>query len=150
VPSARRRVFWTFANRAQLRQVGDVTGVLSRRRRNDGPKHTKLLVTNLPQATAQVTVACYLRRWPVELGIKELKGVVGLGQPQVTKAAARVERSVAGALMAYGRLVASGGEKNYPGHARGAAAPQKRAPWGGGARREPRAGAPATGREEDV
>ena len=101
VPSARRRVFWTFAKRAQLRQVGDVTIVLSRRRRNDSPKQTKLLVTNLPQATAHTTVACYLRRWPVELCIKELKGVVGLGQPQVTKEAARVERSVAVAFMAY-------------------------------------------------
>jgi Transposase DDE domain len=101
VPSARRRVFWTFAKRAQLRQVGDVTVVLSRRRRNDSPKQTKLLVTTLPQATAHTTVACYLRRWPVELCIKELKGVVGLGQPQVTKEAARVERSVAVAFMAY-------------------------------------------------
>jgi Transposase DDE domain len=101
VPNARRRVFWTFAKRAQLRQVGDVTIVLSRRRRNDSPKHTKLLVTNLPQATAHTTVACYLRRWPVELCIKELKGVVGLGQHQVTKDAARIERSVAVAVMAY-------------------------------------------------
>lgn len=101
VPGARRRVFWTFAKRAQLRQVGEVTIVLSRRRRNDSPKQTKLLVTNLPQATAHTTVACYLRRWPVELCIKELKGVVGLGQPQVTKDAARVERSVAVAVMAY-------------------------------------------------
>jgi Transposase DDE domain len=99
--SPRRRVFWTFAKRAQLRQVGDVTVVLSRRRRNDSPKHTKLLVTNLPQATAHTTVAVYLRRWPVELCIKELKGVVGLGQHQVTKDVARVERSVAIALMAY-------------------------------------------------
>jgi Transposase DDE domain len=101
VPSARRRVFWTYAQRAQWRQVGDVTVVLSRRRRNDSPKQTKLLVTTLPQATAHTTVACYLRRWPVELCIKELKGVVGLGQPQVTKDAARVERSVAVAVMAY-------------------------------------------------
>jgi DDE family transposase len=101
VPSARRRVFWTFAKRAELRQVGDVTVVLSRRRRNESPKHTKLLVTNLPQATAHLTVALYLRRWPVELCIKELKGVVGLGQHQVTKDAARVERSVAVAVMAY-------------------------------------------------
>jgi hypothetical protein len=101
VPTPHRRVFWTFAKRAQLRQVGDVTVVLSRRRRNDSPKHPKLLVTNLPQATAHLTVALYLRRWPVELCSKELKGVVGLGQPQVTKDAARVERSVAVALMAY-------------------------------------------------
>jgi hypothetical protein len=101
VPSARRRVFWSFAKRAELRQVGDVTVVWSRRRRNDSPKHIKLLVTNLPQATAHLTVALDLRRWPVELCIKELKGVVGLGQHQVTKEAARVERSVAVAFMTY-------------------------------------------------
>jgi hypothetical protein len=37
VPSARRRVFWPLTNRTELRQVGDVTGVRSRRRRNDSP-----------------------------------------------------------------------------------------------------------------
>jgi hypothetical protein len=101
VPNPRRRVFWTFAKQAQWAHVGDVTVVLSRRRRNDSPTHTKLLVTNLPQATAHLTVALYLRRWPVELCIKELQSVVGLGQHQVTKDAARVERSVAVAVMAY-------------------------------------------------
>lgn len=101
VPSAPRRVFWTFAKRAELRQVGEVTVVLSRRRRNLSPKHTKLLVTNLPQATAHVTVAIYLRRWPVELCFKELKGAIGLGQAQVTKDEGRAERSVAVTLMAY-------------------------------------------------
>jgi Transposase DDE domain len=101
VPTVRRRVFWTFAKPAQLAHVGEVTIVLSRRRHNESPKHTKLLVTNLPQATAHLTVALYLRRWPVELWIKELKSVVGLGQHQVTKDAARVERSVAVAVMAY-------------------------------------------------
>jgi hypothetical protein len=101
VPTVRRRVFWTFAKPAQLAHVGEVTVVLSRRRRNESPKHTKLLVTNLPQATAHLTVALYLRRWPVELCIKELKSVVGLGHHQVTKDAARVERSVAVAVMAY-------------------------------------------------
>ena len=60
-------MFWTFAKQAQLVHVGDVTVVLSRRWRNESPKHTKLLVTNLPQATAHLTVALYLRRWPVEL-----------------------------------------------------------------------------------
>jgi hypothetical protein len=101
VPNTQRRVFWTFAKQAQLAHVGDVTVVLSRRRRNESPKHTKLLVTNLPQATAHLTVALYLRRWPVELCIKELKSAVGLGQHQVTKDVARVERSVAVAVMAY-------------------------------------------------
>ena len=36
-----------------------------------------------------------LRRWHVELLIKELKGATGLGQAQVTKQTQRVERSVA-------------------------------------------------------
>ena len=98
---ARYRVFWTFAKPVTLREVGDVTVVLSKRRRNDGPKPTKVLVTNLPQATAHGTVATYLRRWPVEQFFKEWKEVVGVGQHQVTRDAARVERSVAVTLMAY-------------------------------------------------
>jgi len=98
---ARYRVFWTFAKPTTLREVGDVTVVLSRRRRNDSPKNTKVLVTNLPQATAHRTAAIYLRRWPVELFFKEWKEVVGVGQHQVTKDATRVERSVAVSLMAY-------------------------------------------------
>jgi hypothetical protein len=41
----------------------------------------------------------------IELLVKELKGVVGLGQHQVTKQVERVERSVAVAIMAYLRLL---------------------------------------------
>jgi Transposase DDE domain len=134
VPHTRRRVFWTFAKRAELRQVGDVTVVLSRRRRNDSPKHTKLLVTNLPQATAHLTVALYLRRWPVELCIKELKGVVGLGQPQVTKDAARVERSVAVALMAYLLLLRLRAQQIKPGTSWSAFGLKQQFVWEVGAR----------------
>ena len=61
-------------------------------------------MTKLPQATAHTTVAGYLRRWPVALFFKAGKGALGVGQHQVTKAAARVARSVAVALMAYWRL----------------------------------------------
>jgi hypothetical protein len=134
VASARRRVFWTFAKRAELRQVGDVTVVLSRRRRNDSPKHTKLLVTNLPQATAHLTVALYLRRWPVELCIKELKGVVGLGQHQVTKDAARVERSVAVAIMAYLLLLRLRARQIKPGSSWSAFTLKQELAWDWGAR----------------
>jgi hypothetical protein len=85
-----------------LRHRGDVTVVLSKRRRNDGPKQTKILVTNLPETVpAREIVGVYLRRWWVELLVKELKGVVGMGQQQVTKQVDRVERSVAVAIMAY-------------------------------------------------
>jgi hypothetical protein len=134
VPSARRRVFWTFAKRAELRQVGDVTVVLSRRRRNESPKHTKLLVTNLPQATAHLTVALYLRRWPVELCIKELKGAVGLGQHQVTKDAARVERSVAVAVMAYLLLLRLRAKQIKPGTPWSAFTLKQNLAWEWGAR----------------
>ena len=76
--------------------------VLSKCRRHDGPKQTKILVTNLPETVpAREIVGVYLRRWWIELLVKELKGVVGLGQHQVTKQADRVERSVAVAIMAY-------------------------------------------------
>ncbi|HSF29906.1 MAG TPA: hypothetical protein VLK82_05465 [Candidatus Tectomicrobia bacterium] len=43
----------------------------------------------------------YLRRWWVEWLCRELNGVVGLGQHQVTTQVDRVERSVAVAIMAY-------------------------------------------------
>jgi hypothetical protein len=134
VPTARRRVFWTFAKRAELRQVGDVTVVLSRRRRNDSPKHTTRLVTNLPQATAHLTVALYLRRWPVELCLKELQGVVGLGEHQVTKDAPRVERSVAVALMAYLLLLRLRAKQIKPGHSWSAFTLKQQFAWEVGAR----------------
>jgi hypothetical protein len=102
VNTQRRRTFWAYAKRTRLRHLGDVTVVLSKIRRNDGPKQTKILVTNLPETvTAREVVGVYLRRWWVELLFKELKGAVGMGQHQVTKQTDRVERSVAVAIMAY-------------------------------------------------
>jgi hypothetical protein len=97
----RRRTYWTFTKRARLRHIGDVTIILSKKRRNDGPKPTKMLVTNLPDVRARQVVDVYRRRWTVELLIKELKGATGLGQHQVTKEPQRIERSVAIAVMAY-------------------------------------------------
>jgi hypothetical protein len=90
VNTQRRRTFWVYTKRARLRHVGDVTVVRSQCRRHDGPRQTTIRVTNLPE-----------RRWWIELLMKELKGVVGLGPLQVTSKADRVERSVAIAIMAY-------------------------------------------------
>ena len=46
--------------------------VLSKRRRHDGPKQTKRLVTHLPEpVTAREIVGVYLRRWWVELLVKD-------------------------------------------------------------------------------
>jgi transposase len=101
----RRRTYWTYTKQACLRHVGDVTIVLSKQRRNAGPKQTNILVTNLPEVTARQVVDAYRRRWAVELRMKELKGATGLGQHQVTKDPQRVERSVAISVMAYLLLV---------------------------------------------
>jgi DDE family transposase len=97
----RRRTYWTYTKRACLRHIGDVTIILSKQRHNDGPKQTKILVTNLPAVSARQVVDVYRRRWLVELLIKELKGATGLGQHQVTKDPHRVERSIAISIMAY-------------------------------------------------
>jgi hypothetical protein len=97
-----RRTFWVSTQRVRLRHLGDVTVVLSTCRRNDGPKHTKILVTNLPEmVTARQMVSIDLRRWWVALLMKPLKGVVGLGPHQVTTQVEQGERSVAVAIMAY-------------------------------------------------
>jgi hypothetical protein len=101
VNTQRRRTFWVYATRVRRRHLGDVTVVLSKCRRNAGPKQPKIRVTNLPKTvTAREVVGVYLRRWGIELLMKELKGVVGLGQHQVTRKTARVERSVAMAIRA--------------------------------------------------
>ena len=99
--SSHRRTYWTYTKRACLRHVGDVTIILSKKRRHNGPKQTKILVTNLPEVRARQVVDVYRRRWSVELLMKELKEATGLGQHQVTKEPRRVERSVAISLMAY-------------------------------------------------
>jgi hypothetical protein len=100
VHTQHRRTFWVDAKRARLRHLGDVTVVLSKCRRNQGPKHTKIRGTNRPETvTAREVVGVYLRRWWVELLFKELNG--GGGKHQVTQKPDRVARSVAVALIAY-------------------------------------------------
>jgi hypothetical protein len=100
-PDGRRRDYWVFTRRATLHNLGDVTIVLSKKRRNDGPKGVKILVTNLTEASAGAILSMYAWRWGVELTIKELKSGLHLGQMQVTKEAERVRRSVALSVLAY-------------------------------------------------
>jgi hypothetical protein len=88
-----------------LRHIGDVTIILSKKRRHDGPNATKILVTNLPDVRARRIVDMYRRRWSVELLMKELKGATRVGQHQVTKEPQRVERSVVMSMMAYLMIV---------------------------------------------
>ena len=91
--------------RATLHKLGDVTIVLSKKRRNDGPKGVKIFVTNLTEASVGVMLSMYARWWGVELTIKELKSGLHLGQMQVTKESERVERSVTLSVLAYLLLV---------------------------------------------
>ena len=104
-PDGRRQDYWVFSRQAELNDLGEVTIVLSKRRRNEGPKKTKIIVTNLLEAKVGETLSQYARRWGVELTIKELKGGLHLGQMQVTKRAERVERAVVLPVLAYLLLV---------------------------------------------
>ena len=84
-----------------LRQVGDVTLVLSKKGRNVGPHNTKLLVTNLAELTPSQVVRIYQKRWAVELLNWELKSGLGLGEHQVSGDTNRSEKSVGIAVLAY-------------------------------------------------
>jgi len=96
-----RKTFWVFRKRTRLRHIGDVTMVLSKKGRNVGPKHTKILVTNLVELTARQVLSVYQRRWPVEVLFKELKSGLGLGEHQVSKDVDRNEKSIGIAIIAY-------------------------------------------------
>jgi hypothetical protein len=104
-PDGRRQDYWVFMRHASLHKLGDVTMVLSKKRRNTGPKQVKIIVTNLTGATAGTILSIYARRWGVELTIKELKSGLHLGRMQVTNAKERVTRSVALSVLAYLLLV---------------------------------------------
>lgn len=104
-PDGRRRDYWTYARTARLNGLGEVTMVLSKKRRNDGPKKAKIIVTNLQGVTTSEILSSYARRWGVEVTIHELKAGLHLGQMQVTKQTERVKRSVMLPVMAYLMLV---------------------------------------------
>jgi Transposase DDE domain len=104
-PDGRRRDYWVFLRRATLHNLGDVTIVLSKKRRNDGPKGVKIIVTNLTEASAGLILSIYAWRWGVEVTIKELKSGLHLGQMQVTIESERVGRSVVLSVLAYLLLV---------------------------------------------
>jgi Transposase DDE domain len=96
-----RRTFWTYHTQLGLRHVGDVTVVLSKRGRNNGPKQTKILVTNLAMLTPSQIVGIYQKRWAVEVLHWELKSGLGLGEHQVSGDKDRSEKSIGIAVLAY-------------------------------------------------
>lgn len=100
-PDGRRQDYWVFLRHAELHQLGDVTIVVSKKRRNFGPKRVKIIVTNLLDASEGTILSHYAWRWGVELTIKELKSGLHLGRMQVTNDAERVTRSVVLPVCAY-------------------------------------------------
>jgi hypothetical protein len=104
-PDGRRCDYWVFEKRATLHNLGDVTMVLSKKRRNSGPNQVRLFVTNLKDVKASTVLSLYAWRWGVEVTIKELKGGLHLGQMQVTRDADRVARSVTLSVCAYLLLI---------------------------------------------
>jgi len=96
-----RRTFWTYHTCLALRDVGDVTVVLSKRGRNMSPKQTKILVTNLAALTPSQVVSIYQKRWAVEVLHWELKSGLGLGEHQVSGDKDRSEKSLGIAVLAY-------------------------------------------------
>lgn len=98
---SQRKTYWTYCKSVSLSDIGDVTLVLSKTGRNVSPKHTKLLVTNLPDTTAREVVGIYQNRWSVELINRNLKSDLGLGHPQVRGERAQMEKSFGIAVLAY-------------------------------------------------
>jgi Transposase DDE domain len=96
-----RKTSWVYAKRLCLRDMGDVTVVLSKKGRNVSPEKTKLLVTNLPHVTARQVVWLYQNRWSVELINRDLKSALGLGEHQVRGGQERLEKSFGIAILAY-------------------------------------------------
>jgi hypothetical protein len=95
------KIFWVYSTRLCLRHIGDVTVLLSKRGRNLGPKHTKILVTNLDEWIPRQVVSAYQRRWPVEQSNRELKTALGLGAHHVSGEEGRIEKSFGRAILAY-------------------------------------------------
>ena len=104
-PDGKRQDYWVYLRHAELNEVGDVTIVLSKKRRNYGPNRVKIIVTNRLDVSARDVISQYSIRWGVEVTIKELKSGLHLGRMQLSQDTDRVERSVILPVCAYLLLV---------------------------------------------
>jgi hypothetical protein len=109
------KTFWILSKRLCLRHIGDVTGVLSKKGRNVGPNHTKILVTNLDEWTPRQVVCASQRRWPVEQINRELKTDLGLGEHQGSADEQRIEKAFGIAVLAYWLLIRACHQEILPG-----------------------------------
>ena len=96
-----QKCYWTFSKTVCLRDVGEVTIVLSKKRRNCGPKNVKVIVTNLPSPSVKTVLNIYQKRFLIEVLFRELKSGMGLGKQQVTKDETRIENSMGCSILAY-------------------------------------------------
>src|SRR5438093_2748282 len=78
-PDGRRKDDWVCTRRATLHKLGEVTIVLSKKRRHEGPQGVTILVTHLTATSAGAIFSIYARRWGVELTRKELKSRLHMG-----------------------------------------------------------------------
>ena len=101
ITESRTKSYWMFTKQIKLRHIGDVTVVLSKKRRNAGPRNVKVIVTNLSNLTARQVAGIYQRRFMIEVLFKELKSGLGLGKQQVTKNDIRVKNSFGMSVIAY-------------------------------------------------
>jgi len=101
INTRRQKCYWTFSKSVQLRDVGEVTIVLSKIRRNCGPKNVKVIVTNLPNPSIKTVLSIYQKRFLIEVLFRELKSGMGLGKQQVTKNEKRIENSIGCSIIAY-------------------------------------------------
>jgi hypothetical protein len=97
----KRKASWVYAKRLCLRDIGDVTLVLSKTGRNVSPAKTKLLVTNLPHVSARQVIWLYQNRWSVALVNRDLQSALGVGEHQVRGGRDRLEKSFGVAVLAY-------------------------------------------------
>ena len=101
ISSNRSKTFWVFSKKTALEHVGDVTIVFSRKRRNTGPKGTKVIVTNLVDLTQKQIMDIFQRRFMIEVLFRELKSGMGLGKHQVTNNEERIKKSMAVPILSY-------------------------------------------------
>jgi len=97
----RRRWFYVRQENLNLTELGHVSVVFSKIRRNNPSASARVLLTNLSNVSSREILMIYQKRWHTEVLFRELKSGLGMGQMQVTKDSDRVERSIGLGLMSY-------------------------------------------------
>ncbi len=100
VNGKRRHTYHYVRMTVSLKHLGEVHLVIAKKRRNDGPKAVRVLVTNL-DLEAKAVLKLYACRWYVEVLFKELKSGMSFGKQQLTGHVDQVENALGLSLAAY-------------------------------------------------